>query len=207
MSVIWENGVVSGIMSPERFVSVTSTTAAKIFNIYPRKGLIAAGSDADIVVWDPNRTRVISASTHQHAVDFNIFEGMEVHGIAEWVISGGRVVVEEGQIKVTKGAGRFVPTPPFSPYVYDKVRAAEEAQERKWVPVFRSEEDMYVDMSGPQPNMEDEDKLPSVHETSIMLEQHASPRVDEEREKKPTIDSKPQIRVRNPPGGKSSIFF
>merc|ERR1719481_1634767 len=105
MSVIWTNGVVSGLMSPERFVSVTSTTAAKIFNIYPKKGVIAPGSDADIVVWDPNKTRTISAATHQHAVDFNIFEGMEVHGIADWVITGGRVVVEEGQIRVAKGVG------------------------------------------------------------------------------------------------------
>ena len=74
MAVIWERGVHSGKMSKERFVDVTSTCAAKIFNCFPRKGLIAPGSDADVVVWDPSRTRVISAETHHHAVDFNIFE-------------------------------------------------------------------------------------------------------------------------------------
>merc|ERR1712083_350760 len=89
MAVIWQRGVHSGMMTPERFVSVTSSTAARIFNIWPQKGLIAPGSDADIVVWNPNKTRVISASTHHHAVDFNIFEGQEVHGIAEWVLTGG----------------------------------------------------------------------------------------------------------------------
>jgi len=151
MAVIWERGVHSGMMSPERFVSVTSSTAARIFNIWPQKGLIAPGSDADIVVWNPNKTRVISAKTHHHAVDFNIFEGQEVHGIAEWVLTGGRLVVEAEEVKVTRGAGKFIPNLPFSSYVYDRVKEEEEKKAKMWVPVQRTAEDMFVDMgdSGP----------------------------------------------------------
>ena len=95
LSVIWNNGVETGMISPSDFVRVTSTNAARIFNLYPRKGIIQVGSDADIVVWNPNSTRVISAKTHHHAGDFNIFEGMKVKGNADTTIVRGEIVWHE----------------------------------------------------------------------------------------------------------------
>jgi len=135
MALIWEKGVNSGKMDPTRFVAVTSTNAAKIFNIYPRKGCIAIGSDADIVIWDPNLSKTISVSTHQSAVDYNIFEGMTCTGGPEYVIANGRVAVDEGKLKAVQGYGSFVPTPVFAPFVYDAVKAREEG--RQWIKATR----------------------------------------------------------------------
>ncbi|XP_050452045.1 dihydropyrimidinase isoform X1 [Cataglyphis hispanica] len=125
MAVLWEKGVHAGIMHPTRFVAVTSTNAARIFNLYPRKGVIAVGSDADIVVWDPNRKRTISAQTHVQAVDFNIFEGMEVTAVPEYVIVNGRVCVDECELKAVHGFGKYINTEPFGTYVYDMINDKE----------------------------------------------------------------------------------
>lgn len=135
MSVVWEKGVHSGKMDPKRFVAVTrqgmrqstastsvyfSSEAARIFNIYPRKGRIAVGSDADIVVWNPSAGRIISAETHHQATDFNIFEGMEVHGIAEVTIAGGKVAWEDGKFAMEAGSGKFVPMRPWCAHVFQE---------------------------------------------------------------------------------------
>lgn len=129
MSVVWEKGVEGRIISPQKFVAVTSTNAAKIFNLYPRKGRIAVGSDADIVVWNPEATRVISAKTHHQACDFNIFEGMKCHGVPEIVIVRGKVCVENGQIRVAEGQGQFLETPINPPFVYNPMNGKSNGDE------------------------------------------------------------------------------
>lgn len=127
MGVVWENGVNTGQLDPCKFVAVTSANAAKIFNIYPRKGKIQAGSDADVVVWDPEKERVFSSETHQSACDFNILEGFRCRGAPVYVISQGRVVVENGEVHAVKGSGKFVPMAPNCNYVYAAVRQREAA--------------------------------------------------------------------------------
>ncbi|KAK6016969.1 hypothetical protein OSTOST_17544, partial [Ostertagia ostertagi] len=121
MSIVWDRGVHSGKINPMRFVQITSSMAAKIFNIYPKKGRIAVDSDADIVIWNPNKKRTISKTTHHHASDFNVFEGMTVFGVAEITISRGVVVWSDNKLSVEAGAGHFVPLAPFSPTVFASV--------------------------------------------------------------------------------------
>ncbi|XP_312810.3 dihydropyrimidinase isoform X4 [Anopheles gambiae] len=129
MSVVWEKGVQTGLIDPQRFVAITSTNAAKIFNLYPRKGRIAPGSDADLLIWDPKAVRTISASTHHQACDFNIFEGMKCHGVPEFVIVRGRVCVEYDLIRVAEGQGSFLETPVYPSFVYDALNGVARPEE------------------------------------------------------------------------------
>ncbi|HEX7388545.1 MAG TPA: dihydropyrimidinase, partial [Acidiphilium sp.] len=115
MSVLWHHGVGTGRLTPNEFVRITSTATAQIFNIHPRKGTIAVGSDADIVVWDPKARRTISARTHHQNVDFNVYEGMEVQGLARHTITGGRLAWTNGDLRAERGAGRYVDRPCFPP--------------------------------------------------------------------------------------------
>ena len=107
-SVLYTAGVASGLLDMNRFVQVFSTAAAKRFGLYPRKGTIAAGSDADIVVFDPNEEMTISAESHHMNIDYSMFEGMRVKGVPQVVISRGRVIVENGQYLGSPGDGRFL---------------------------------------------------------------------------------------------------
>lgn len=117
MSVLWHHGVRQGRLTPSEFVAVTSTNTARIFNIHPRKGAVAVGSDADLVVWDAQASRTISARTHHQNVDFNVYEGMQVTGLARHTIAGGALIWTDGDLRAVRGAGRYIERPCFAPAV------------------------------------------------------------------------------------------
>jgi dihydropyrimidinase len=113
LAILWDAGVESGRLTPSEFVAVTSANCAKLFNLYPRKGCIAEGADADIVLWDPSATRTISAAKQFSKGDFNIFEGRSVRGVATHTLSQGKLVWADGDLRAQPGAGRYVKRPAF----------------------------------------------------------------------------------------------
>jgi dihydropyrimidinase len=108
LSLIYSGGVHGGHFSANRFVQLVSTAPAKLFGLYPRKGTIAVGSDADLVIFDPNEEQVLSVKTHHMRVDYSMFEGIKVKGVAKIVLSRGRVLVENGNFLGRAGAGEFL---------------------------------------------------------------------------------------------------
>jgi dihydropyrimidinase len=114
LSILWHHGVADGSLTAQEFVAITSSNTAKIFNIFPRKGSITIGADADLVVWDPHASRTISAKTHHQNVDYNVFEGQTVTGVARTTIANGKVVWHDGVLSAVRGAGRYINRPAFT---------------------------------------------------------------------------------------------
>ncbi|XP_075964252.1 dihydropyrimidinase-related protein 5a isoform X1 [Anarhichas minor] len=136
MSVIWEKGVIGGKMDENRFVAVTSSNAAKIYNLYPRKGRIIPGADADVVVWDPEGSKTISVDNQVQGGDVNLYEGLRCHGVPLVTISRGRLVYENGIFTCAEGSGKFCPLRTFPDYLYKKMVQREKVSDRTVFPLF-----------------------------------------------------------------------
>src|SRR5262245_17805278 len=113
MPVLWTTGVNTGRLTKEEFVAVTSANIARILNMYPKKGRIAAGSDADLVLWDPARSKTISAETQVSRIDYNVFEGYQCTGLPVTVLSRGRIAWKDGDLRAKAGDGDFVRRDPY----------------------------------------------------------------------------------------------
>ena len=108
MPMLWTYGVATGRLTPNEFVAVTSTNIAKILNCYPKKGAVLVGADADLVVWDPEKSKIISAKNQQSAIDYNVFEGKAVKGLPRYTLTRGEVAIDDGAVKTREGHGTFV---------------------------------------------------------------------------------------------------
>jgi dihydropyrimidinase len=108
MELLYSEGVRKGKISLNKFVEVSSTNAAKIFGMFPKKGTISIGADADIIVFDPNHLHTLSAKTHHHKTDYSAYEGWEVTGKCETVIMRGKVAIDKGEVMIDEGYGKFI---------------------------------------------------------------------------------------------------
>jgi dihydropyrimidinase len=108
LSLMYTYGVLKGRLTLEQFVDVCATRPAKIFNLYPKKGAVMVGADADLVLFDPTKSGRISGKTHLHKLDRSIFEGFETKGAVTHTLLGGTVAYKNGDLRVTRGAGRYL---------------------------------------------------------------------------------------------------
>jgi dihydropyrimidinase len=112
-TLIYHGGVNAGKITPNRFVELVATAPAKMFGLFPRKGTIAPGSDADIVIFNPTVERTLSAKTHHMNVDYSCYEGLKVRGLPEVVMQRGNILVKDGKFQGKKGAGQYLRRSPF----------------------------------------------------------------------------------------------
>jgi dihydropyrimidinase len=114
LMVLWHHGVNTGRFSRSRFVELVSTNPAKIFGLYPQKGEIAVGSDADILIWDPDKEHTLSAATHHMNTDYNVYEGMTVRGMPAKVYLRGKLIVDGDRWLQEQGEGNYIPRKPYA---------------------------------------------------------------------------------------------
>ncbi len=113
MPVLWNAGVNSGRLTMEEFVAATSANIARILNVFPRKGAVAVGSDADVVVWDPAATKTITAAKQKSRIDYNVFEGYHCRGLPRATLNRGRVAMLDGDMRAKAGDGKYIERAPF----------------------------------------------------------------------------------------------
>jgi dihydropyrimidinase len=113
LPILFSEGVSKGRIDLPTFVGLSATNAAKVFGLYPQKGTIAIGSDADIAIWDPSRKVTLGQSMMHHAVDYTPYEGLEVLGYPVMTIARGDVVWDDGEVDAAPGRGRFLPRAPY----------------------------------------------------------------------------------------------
>jgi dihydropyrimidinase len=212
MKIIWEKMVATNLIDVQKFVSLTSTNASKIFNLYPRKGSITVGADADLVIWNQNVNETISSSSSHHANDYNIFEGTKITGAPEYVIVRGKVCVEDGVVRVAEGFGQYLDMPARA-FTNGKNNDDNDADI-----IDGLKEHLTLDQA--QIEFEDHDYKPgkadSMKSTSTQATMHTAraPRAEGVRDQQQSsfsiskeLDDGPKkcsIRVRAPPGGASS---
>ena len=105
---MWTKGVGQGKISPNRFVEITSTNPAKIFGMYPKKGTLLPGSDADIIIWDPEKEIEYGVAYSKHRTDYNLFEGWKLKGTIDKVFLRGNIIVDDQKWLGRKGMGQFI---------------------------------------------------------------------------------------------------
>ena len=208
LMVLWTKAVVPGRITRSQFVSLVSTTPARLINIYPQKGRIEVGSDADIVIWDPELTRTLTKDEHVSKCDFSIYEGLEVVGGPDIVLCRGRLVKDQEIFRPMQGFGLYRELEPFPPLLYDKMQYKVENQ--RVHAVVRDEADMphvngtTAEDIPPATPEEAEEKPVNQHRSSLDLNAHPhTPDFDAVR----SSPSRSSVRVRAPPGGVSSGFW